>query len=65
MTIDKTGQLIDYVKEAALNHNATPHTPIYVRDGADGPLKRISQVKMMEDVRGLAIIIETSAVLIS
>lgn len=59
MSVDKAGELIDYVKEAALNHGASPHTPVYIRDGADGPLKRISQVKMMQDQRGIAIILET------
>lgn len=65
MSIEKAGQLIDFVKECALTHGATPHTDIYVRHGADGPMQRISQVKMMRDDRGVAIILETSAVLLS
>ena len=63
--IDKAGELVDYIKECVVSHDATPHTYIYVREGAEGPLKRIAQVKMMKDPRGLAIILETSPILIS
>lgn len=63
--IDKAGELIDYIKECVVSHGATPHTYIYAREGTNGPLKRIAQVKMMEDPRGRAIILETSPVLIS
>lgn len=40
-------------------------TEVYVRDGADGPLKRIEMVKMMADDRGQCIILQTSPVLVS
>jgi len=63
--IDKAGQLIDFVKECAQSHGATPQTPVFIRDGADGPMKRISQIKMGEDVRGRYIVLETSPVLLS
>lgn len=65
MSIDKAGQLVDFIKECVQMHGATPHTDVYVRDGVDGPMKRISQVKMMRDDRGQAIILETSAILVS
>jgi hypothetical protein len=63
--VEKAGELIDHIKICVQEHNATPHTPIYIRDGAAGPMKRISQVKMMKDDRGLAIILETSTILLS
>lgn len=63
--IDRAGQLVDYVKECVQSHGATPQTYIYVREGENGPLKRIAQVKMVEDPRGCAIILETSAILVS
>jgi hypothetical protein len=63
--IDKAGQLIAFIKECVVSHGATPHTYIYVREGATGPLKRVAQVKMMEDPRGRAIILETSPILVS
>ena len=63
--IDKVGQLIDHIKECANSHGATAHTYIYIREGADGPLKRIAVVKLMTDLRGTAIILETSPILVS
>ncbi len=63
--IDRAGQLVDYIKECVVSHGATPMTYIYVREGAEGPLKRVATVKMMEDPRGRAIILETSPILIS
>lgn len=63
--IDKVGQLIAFIQECVQSHEATRETYIYVRDGADGPLKRIAQVKMMQDPRGRAIILETSPILIA
>lgn len=63
--IDKAGQLVDFIKECVVSHGATPHTYIYVRNGRDDPLKRIAQVKMFDDPRGRAIVLETSDVLIS
>jgi hypothetical protein len=65
VAVEKAGELIEYVKECAQSHGATPHTPIYIRQGADGPMQQINQVKMMKDDRGLAIILETSAILLS
>lgn len=59
--IDKAGELIAYIKECVMSHKATPHTYIYVREGEGGPLRRIEQVKMFEDSRGRAIILQTSA----
>lgn len=61
----KAGELVAYVKECVQQHGASVHTEVYVRDGVDGPLKRIGQVKMMKDDRGVAIILETSVILVS
>lgn len=63
--IDKAGELVDYIKECVQTHGATPHTYVYVREGESGPLKRIAVVKMFDDPRGRAIILETSPLLVS
>jgi hypothetical protein len=63
--VTKAGELVAYVKECVQNHGANTHTEVYVRRGSDGPLERIAQVKMMKDDRGQAIILETSAILVS
>lgn len=63
MSVQKAGELVAYVKECVQAHGATPHTDIYVRDGTNGPLRQISDVKMIKDERGTAIILETSVVL--
>ena len=57
------GELVAYLTECAQSHGATPHTPVYIRLGADGPMYSIGQVKMMEDLRGRAIILEGSVIL--
>ena len=63
--VNCAGALVDFVRECVQQHNATPFTPVFVRDGADGPMKRIVGVKMGVDQRGVYIVLETSAVLVS
>lgn len=60
--IDKAGELVAYIKECVVTHDATPHTYIYVREGEDGPLRRIEMVKMFKDPRGRAIVLQTSPI---
>lgn len=65
MSVQKAGELVAYVKECVVSHGATPMTEVYVREGPDGPMKRIDEVKMMKDDRGTCIILQTSPVLVS
>ena len=57
------GELVAYIRECVQSHGATPQTAIYIRLGQDGPMYSIGQVKMMEDLRGRAIILEGSVIL--
>lgn len=59
------GELIAHIKECAMSYGANPRTEIFVRDGADGPMKQIAQVKMGADARGRYIILETSPVIVN
>ncbi len=61
--IPTAGALIDFLTEAAEAHQAGPHTPIYVRVGADGPLYSIAKMKGMRDQRGMCLILETGPLL--
>jgi hypothetical protein len=62
--VNCAGALVDFVKECVVEHNATAFTPIFVRNGADGPMQQIAQVKMGDDGRGQYIVLETSPILV-
>lgn len=62
MAIKRMGELVEYMKAAAQNHQATPMSDIFVRVGAAGPLHRIKHVKGTEDQRGFAMILELDPV---
>lgn len=63
--VNCAGALVDFVKECVQQHNATAFTPVFVRDGSNGPMKQIVAVKMGMDDRGQYIVLETSMVLVS
>jgi hypothetical protein len=63
--VNCAGALVEFVKECVQQHNATALTPVFVRDGSEGPMKQIVAVKMGIDSRGHYIVLETSAVLIN
>lgn len=59
--------LMDFIGECAKKHGADGDTEVFVREGADGPMRRIAAVKMGQDNvrRGVYLVFETSAILIS
>lgn len=58
MGIKRMGELVEYMKAAAQDHQATPMSDIVVRVGATGPFHRIKHVKGSEDQRGFRLILE-------
>lgn len=59
------GALVAFVRECVQSHGANVDTPIFVREGADGPMRSIADVKMGIDPRGRYIVLETSPILVS
>lgn len=62
--IQKVGQLIEYIKVCVSENGADQFTPIFIRQGIDGPMRPIEGVKMGRDARGLYIVLETSSSII-
>lgn len=60
MSVSNAGELIDYVRTAVQEHQATPATRVVVRIGAFGQEYAIDVVKMAADRRGLTIILQTA-----
>lgn len=60
MSIDKTGQLVDYIRAAVEQAGAKPDTAIRVRIGETGPEYRIEQLKGVEDQRGFRLVLQTA-----
>lgn len=59
--IKNAGELVDHVKAAVEQHNATPMTEIRVRIGTMGPEYRIHQMVGAQDQRGLMLLLQTSS----
>lgn len=58
MAIEKCGELIAYLETAAQEHGMTPHSDIFVRVGALGPVYRIDRLKGQADQRGIRFVLE-------
>lgn len=61
MSINKTGQLVDYIRAAVETAGAKPETEIRVRIGENGPEYRIEKLMGSEDQRGFRLLLQTSA----
>lgn len=58
-TIDKAGELVQYLAAAASPENGlSPLSDVFVREGPTGPLRRIQHVKGFKDQRGTALVLE-------
>jgi hypothetical protein len=62
VTIQKTGELVEYIMAAVQQHGATPHTDIFVRIGELGPVYRIAGLTGQADQRGMRLILQTEVV---
>jgi hypothetical protein len=58
--IAKFGQLIEYMKTAARQHNASPFSRVIVREGSGGVERVIDHVVVRESLKGPEVIIQVS-----
>lgn len=52
------GELVDYIKAAAVQHNASPLSEIRVRIGPNGAEYPIKQLVGCQDQRGISFVLE-------
>jgi hypothetical protein len=58
--IKKVGELVQYLRAAAMEHGASPFSE--VRVGPAGPMHRIQYVKGSADQRGFSMVLELDPV---
>jgi hypothetical protein len=57
--IDKVGHLVDTITNAVMENGLTSRGDVFIREGRNGPERRIENVVVRRDLQGICIIIQT------